>query len=64
MPAMLSRGDIDAYVGAEPAPGLSITSGVGQLVEYPYGTPMGGLNMILGTNEETVAKDPDCCAPC
>jgi NitT/TauT family transport system substrate-binding protein len=59
MPAMLQRGDIDAYVGAEPAPGLSISSGVGQLVEYPYSTPMGGLNMILGTHEDTVAKKPD-----
>jgi len=59
MPAMLARGDIDAYVGAEPGPALSITSGVGQLVEYPYGTAMGGLNMIIGTNEETVTKNPD-----
>jgi NitT/TauT family transport system substrate-binding protein len=59
MHAMLSRGDIDAYVGAEPGPGLSITSGVGQLVEYPYGTAMGGLNMIFGTHEDTIAKDPD-----
>ena len=59
MPAMLARGDIDAYVGAEPGPALSLTSGVGQLVEYPYGTAMGGLNMIFGTNEETVAKDPE-----
>jgi NitT/TauT family transport system substrate-binding protein len=59
MPAMLARGDIDAYVGAEPGPALSLTSGVGQLVEYPYSTPMGGLNMIFGTHEETVAKNPD-----
>jgi NitT/TauT family transport system substrate-binding protein len=59
MPTMLSRGDIDAYVGAEPGPGLSITSGAGQLVEYPYGTAMGGLNMILGTHEDTIAKNPD-----
>ena len=35
MPAMLARGDVDAYVGAEPGPALSITSGAGQLVEYP-----------------------------
>jgi NitT/TauT family transport system substrate-binding protein len=55
MHAMLSRGDIDAYVGAEPGPGLSISSGVGQLVEYPYGTAMGGLNMIWAT---MVASDP------
>jgi NitT/TauT family transport system substrate-binding protein len=59
MHAMLSRGDIDAYVGAEPGPGLSISSGVGQLVEYPYSTSMGGLNMILGAHEDTVARDPE-----
>jgi NitT/TauT family transport system substrate-binding protein len=59
MHAMLSRGDIDAYVGAEPGPGLSLSSGVGQLVEYPYGTPMGGLNMILGTHEDTIKSDPE-----
>jgi NitT/TauT family transport system substrate-binding protein len=58
MHAMLSRGDIDAYVGAEPGPGLSISSGVGQLVEYPYGTAMGGLNMIWATSEAMVASDP------
>ena len=59
MHAMLSRGDIDAYVGAEPGPGLSLSSGVGQLVEYPYGTAMGGLNMIFATHEDTTTKDPE-----
>lgn len=59
MHAMLSRGDIDAYVGAEPGPGLSLSSGVGQLVEYPYNTAMGGLNMIFATSEDMVAKDPE-----
>jgi ABC-type nitrate/sulfonate/bicarbonate transport system substrate-binding protein len=59
MHAMLSRGDIDAYVGAEPGPGLSLATGVGQLVEYPYGTSMGGLNMTFATSEEMVAKDPE-----
>jgi ABC-type nitrate/sulfonate/bicarbonate transport system substrate-binding protein len=58
MHAMLSRGDIDAYVGAEPAPGLSISSGVGELIEYPYGTAMGGLNMIFATSEAMIAQDP------
>lgn len=58
MHAMLARGDIDAYVGAEPGPGLSISSGVGQLVEYPYGTAMGGLNMIWATSEAMIAQDP------
>ena len=59
MHAMVSRGDIDAYVGAEPGPGLSLATGVGQLVEYPYGTAMGGLNMIFATHEETITKDPE-----
>jgi NitT/TauT family transport system substrate-binding protein len=59
MHAMLARGDIDAYVGAEPGPGLSISSGVGQLVEYPYSTAMGGLNMIFATHEDTAARDPE-----
>lgn len=59
MNAMLSRGDIDAYVGAEPGPGLSLSTGVGQLVEYPYNTAMGGLNMIFATSEEVIAKDPE-----
>ncbi|OJU43546.1 MAG: ABC transporter substrate-binding protein [Alphaproteobacteria bacterium 65-37] len=59
MPAMLARGDIDAYVGAEPGPGLSISTGAGQLVEYPYGTAMGGLNMIFATHADTAAKNPD-----
>ena len=58
MHAMLARGDIDAYVGAEPGPGLSISSGVGQLVEYPYETAMGGLNMIFATSEALIAQDP------
>lgn len=58
MHAMLARGDIDAYVGAEPGPGLSISSGVGELVEYPYGTAMGGLNMIFATSQAVVDQDP------
>ena len=59
MHAMLVRGEIDAYVGAEPGPGLSLSSGAGQLVEYPYGTAMGGLNMIFATSEDVVKKDPE-----
>ena len=31
----LARGDVDAYVGAEPAPGISLANGVGKIVEYP-----------------------------
>jgi NitT/TauT family transport system substrate-binding protein len=55
----LSRGDIDAYVGAEPGPGVSLSSGVGSLVEYPYSTAMGSLNMVFGTHRDLITEKPD-----
>ena len=58
MPAALARGDIDAYVGAEPAPGISLANGTGRLVEYPYSTPIGSLNMILSASEKAVKENP------
>lgn len=55
----LARGDVDAYVGAEPGPGVSIASGIGKLVEYPYGTSMGALNMIFGAHRDMLAQKPE-----
>ncbi|BAT59125.1 putative aliphatic sulfonates-binding protein precursor [Variibacter gotjawalensis] len=55
----LARGDVDAYVGAEPGPGVSLASGIGKIVEYPYGTAMGSLNMVFGAHRETLAQKPD-----
>jgi NitT/TauT family transport system substrate-binding protein len=55
----LARGDIDAYVGAEPGPGVSLSTGIGQLVEYPYSTAMGSLNMIFGAHRDTLAEKPE-----
>jgi ABC-type nitrate/sulfonate/bicarbonate transport system substrate-binding protein len=59
MPTALARGDVDAYVGAEPGPGNSLASGVGKIVEYPYSTPMGSLNMVLAAHRETIEQKPD-----
>jgi NitT/TauT family transport system substrate-binding protein len=59
MPAALARGDIDAYVGAEPGPGISLANGTGRLVEYPYSTPIGSLNMILSASEKMIKENPD-----
>ena len=59
MAGALARGDIDAYVGAEPGPGVSLSTGVGQLVEYPYSTAMGSLNMVFGTHRELITEKPD-----
>ena len=59
MHAALARGDVDAYVGAEPAPGISVSTGIGKIVEYPYSTPMGSLNQVLATHRDNVADRPD-----
>lgn len=59
MAPALARGDLDAYVGAEPGPGISVASGVGKIVEYPYSTPTGTLNMVLATSRTTIAQDAD-----
>ena len=56
MHCALARGDIDAYVGAEPGPGVSLANGIGKLVEYPYGTPMGSLNMVFGAHRDTLPE--------
>jgi NitT/TauT family transport system substrate-binding protein len=61
MHAALARGDVDAYVGAEPGPGVSVSTGVGRVLEYPYSTPMGSLNMILATHHDTTESRPDAC---
>lgn len=57
----LARGDVDAYVGAEPGPGVSVAAGIGKIVEYPYSTPMGALNMIFATHHESVAGKAELC---
>jgi NitT/TauT family transport system substrate-binding protein len=59
MHAALARGDVDAYVGAEPAPSVSVSTGVGKILEYPYSTPMGSLNMIVATSRDTATNRPD-----
>ena len=56
--AALARGDVDAYVGAEPAAGISLANVTGRLVEYPYSTPIGPLNMILSASEKVVKDNP------
>ena len=58
MHSALERGDIDAYVGAEPGPSISVERGIGKVLEFPYGTPTGSLNMIQGTHADTVKNNP------
>ena len=58
MAPALARGDIDAYVGAEPGPGISLANGAGKIVEYPYSTAIGTLNMVWGAKADTIEKNP------
>lgn len=59
MASALARGDVDAYVGAEPGPGISLANGVGKIVEYPYGTAIGSLNMVMTAKADTIEKNPE-----
>jgi NitT/TauT family transport system substrate-binding protein len=58
MAPALARGDLDAYVGAEPAAGISLANGTGRILEYPYSTPTGSLNMVLTAGEAMLKNDP------
>lgn len=58
MAPALARGDIDAYVGAEPGPGISLANGAGKIVEYPYSTAIGTLNMVWGVKADTIERNP------
>lgn len=58
MAPALARGDVEAYVGAEPGPGISLANGAGKIVEYPYSTAIGSLNMVWGVKAETIEKNP------
>jgi NitT/TauT family transport system substrate-binding protein len=58
MAPALARGDVEAYVGAEPGPGISLANGTGRIVEYPYSTAIGSLNMVWGVKAETIEKNP------
>lgn len=58
MAPALSRGDIDAFSGAETGPSDALVAGDAVLVTKPYDTKMGKINIILGTNQSLVDSDP------
>ena len=59
MAGALERGDVDAYVGAEPGPSISVSRGVGEILELPYSTPTGNINMVMTTHAETIKNNPE-----
>ncbi len=54
----LARGDIDAFSGAETGPSDSLEGGESEIVTYPYDTPMGKINIVLGTSQQMIDQDP------
>jgi NitT/TauT family transport system substrate-binding protein len=54
----LARGDVDAYLGAEPGPSISVLSGLGRVLLYPYDTPVGSINVVFCTRADLIAKQP------
>ena len=59
MAGALERGDIDAYVGAEPGPSISVIRGVGRVLEHPYSTPTGSVNMVMTTHADTLKNNAE-----
>ena len=59
MAGALERGDIDAFVGAEPGPSITVLRNVGKVLEYPYSTPTGSVNMVMTTHANTDKEDPE-----
>jgi len=59
MASALERGDIDAYVGAEPGPSISVGRGIGKIVEYPYSTPTGSVNMVMTTHTDNIKNQAE-----
>ncbi len=55
----LARGDVDAYVGSEPGPSISVLSGKGRVLLYPYNTPVGAINVVFCSRRDVIAKQPD-----
>jgi NitT/TauT family transport system substrate-binding protein len=54
----LARGDVDAYMGSEPGPSISVLSGKGRVLLNPYITPVGSINVVFATRPDVIAKDP------
>jgi NitT/TauT family transport system substrate-binding protein len=61
MPNALERGDIDAFTGAETGPSVALLRGRSRVVLKPYGTPMGKINIVFGTSQAMLDREPTLC---
>jgi NitT/TauT family transport system substrate-binding protein len=61
MPNALERGDIDAFSGAETGPSVALLRGRSHVVLHPYETPMGKINIVFGTHQAMLDREPELC---
>ena len=61
MPNALERGDIEAFSGAETGPSVALLRGRSRVVLHPYETPMGKINIVFGTSQAQLDRDPELC---
>jgi len=61
MPNALERGDIEAFTGAETGPSVALLRGRSSVVLYPYETRMGKINIVFGTSQALLDRDPELC---
>jgi len=57
----LARGDIQAFSGAETGPSVALLRGRARVVTYPYATAMGKINIVFGTSQAMLDKEPALC---
>jgi NitT/TauT family transport system substrate-binding protein len=57
----LERGDIEAFSGAETGPSVALLRGRSHVVCHPYGTPLGKINIVFGTSQTLLAREPELC---
>lgn len=57
----LERGDIDAFSGAETGPSVALLRGRANVVAHPYDTPMGKINIVFGTSQAMLEREPALC---
>jgi NitT/TauT family transport system substrate-binding protein len=61
MPNALERGDIDAFSGAETGPSVALLRRRSRVVTYPYATKMGKINIVFGTHQGLIEREPELC---
>jgi NitT/TauT family transport system substrate-binding protein len=52
---------IDAFSGAETGPSVALLRGRSRTVQKPYDTPMGKINIVFGTSQALLDRDPELC---